>query len=323
MASTSSIRRRRLRTFASPDRNDGAAPPANKAGVGVPLTEQQTDNPALQKQLLDQQAKQFRRAVVVDGKDEEQELAIVLGFGSVSMMKNKLGDEYVEKSIRRLLERAEEMEREKNERNELFKNGKLYYERGACVDSIHPGTFSLPLSRSRAHRPHALVVLLVLCSPGMYRESTQALEQALVREGALSPLGGEIQMWLALGYNAVGNEAKCIEVYRFLEDNHPVPSIRKQAASLRYIMEAPKIALRPEEKVSIPVMEDVDRNLGRSGKDRPTRPRTQRQPRKKRELSLEEKFWDEYRPPNALQNKYVWAAAVAVALLGWWSLQHP
>ena len=152
MASTSSIRRRRLRTFASPDRNDGAAPPANKAGVGVPLTEQQTDNPALQKQLLDQQAKQFRRAVVVDGKDEEQELAIVLGFGSVSMMKNKLGDEYVEKSIRRLLERAEEMEREKNERNELFKNGKLYYERGACVDSIHPGTFSLPLSRSRAHR---------------------------------------------------------------------------------------------------------------------------------------------------------------------------
>ena len=157
----------------------------------------------------------------------------------------------------------------------------------------------------------------------MYRESTQALEQALVREGALSPLGGEIQMWLALGYNAVGNEAKCIEVYKFLEDSHPVPSIRKQAASLRYIMEAPKIALRPEEKVSIPVMEDVDRNLGRSGKDRPTRPRTQRQPRKKRELSLEEKFWDEYRPPNALQNKYVWAAAVAVGLLGWWSLQHP
>jgi len=31
-------------------------------------------------------------------------------------------------------------------------------------------------------------------------------------------------------------------------------------------MEAPKIALRPDEKVSIPVMEDVDRNLGRRGK---------------------------------------------------------
>jgi len=158
--STSSSIRRRLRAFASPDRNDGAAPPANKAGVGVPLTEQQTDNPALQKQLLDQQAKQFRRAVVVDGKDEEQELALVLGFGSVSMMKDKLGDEYVEKSIRRLLERAEEMEREKDARNELFKNGKLYYERGACVDSIHPASLclclsvsvSLSLSRSRAHR---------------------------------------------------------------------------------------------------------------------------------------------------------------------------
>lgn len=202
-------------------------------------------------------------------------------------MKSKLGEEYVSKSIARLLERAEEIEQEKDARNELFKNGKLYYERG------------------------------------MYRESTQALEQALVREGALSPLGGEIQMWLALGYAALGNEAKCIEIYKFLEDNHPAPAIRKQAASLRYIMEAPKISLRPEEKVSIPVMEDVDKNLGRSGKDRPTRPRTNRQPRKKRELSLEEQFWEEYRPPNALKNKYVWAAALAVTILGWWCLANP
>ena len=259
---------------------------SKKAGVGVPQTER-TDNPALQKQLLDQQAKQFRRAVVVDGKNEEQELALVLGFDSVSLMKSKLGEEYIEKSISRLLERAEEIEREKDARNELFKNGKVFYERG------------------------------------MYKESTQAFEEALVREGALSPLGGEIQMWLALGYSALGNEKKCIDVYRFLEDNHPVPSIRKQAASLRYIMEAPKIALRPEEKVSIPVMDDVDKNLGRSGKDRPMRPRTMRQPKRQREQSLEEKFWEDYRPPNALKNKYVWAAAVVVALLGWWSLEHP
>jgi len=70
-------------------------------------------------------------------------------------------------------------------------------------------------------------------------------------------------------------------------------------------------------------MDDIDKNLGRSGKDRPMRPRTNRQPRKKRELSLEEQFWDEYRPPNALKNKYVWAAAGAVVVLAWWSIQHP
>ncbi len=256
-----------------------------RAGVGVPDTT--TDNPALQKQLVDQRATQFRRSVLVEGKNEESELARILGYDSVSLMKSKLGDDIVQKSITRLIERAEEIEREKDARNELFKRGKYLYERG------------------------------------MYKESTQALEQALVCEGALSPLGGEIQMWLALGYAAVGNEAKCIEVYKYLENNHPAPATRKQAASLRYIMEAPKIALRPEEKVSIPVMDDVDKNLGRSGKDRPTRPRTNRQPRRKRELSLEEKFWEEYRPPNALKNKYVWAATGAVIVLAWWTLEHP
>lgn len=259
---------------------------SDRAGVGVPGTVR-TDNPALQKQLLDQRATQFRRSVLVEGKNEENELALILGYDSVSLMKTKLGAEMIDKSIKRLLEQAEEIEREKDARNELFKNGKLYYERG------------------------------------MYKEAVAALEQALVREGALSPLGGEIQMWLALGYSAVGNEAKCLEVYKYLENNHPVPAIRKQAASLRYIMEAPKIALRPEEKVSIPVMDDVDKNLGRSGKDRPTRPRTNRQPRKKRELTLEEQFWEEYRPPNALKNKYVWAATGAVIVLAWWSLENP
>ena len=258
-----------------------------RAGVGVPDTTTAADNPALQKQLLDQRATQFRRAVLVEGKNEENELARVLGYDSVSLMKKKLGDELVQKSITRLIERAEEIEAEKDARNELFVRGKYLYERGR------------------------------------YKESLQALEQALVREGALSPLGGEIQMWLALGYAAVGNEKKCIEVYKYLETNHPAPATRKQAASLRYIMEAPKIALRPEEKVSIPVMDDIDKNLGRSGKDRPMRPRTNRQPRKKRELSLEEQFWDEYRPPNALKNKYVWAAAGAVVVLAWWSIQHP
>ncbi len=244
----------------------------------------QTDNPVLQNQLLDQRAVQFRRSVVVGGKNEESELALLLGYDSVSFMKSKLGEKTVQKSITRLMERAEEIEREKDARNELFKAGKTYYERG------------------------------------MYKESTQALERALVREGALSALGGEIQMWLALGYAALGQDGKCIDVYKFLESAHPVPAIRKQAASLRYIMEAPKIPLRPEEKVSIPVMDDIDKNLGRSGKDRPMRPRTSRQPRKARELTLEEKFWEEYRPPNALENKYVWAAAVCVLLLSWWSV---
>ena len=49
----------------------------DQAGVGVPDTVQ-TENPALKKQLLDQQAKQFRQAVVLEGKDEEQQYVCVV-----------------------------------------------------------------------------------------------------------------------------------------------------------------------------------------------------------------------------------------------------
>ena len=42
-------------------------------------------------------------------------------------------------------------------------------------------------------------------------------------------LGGEIQLWQALAYQACGREEECLEVYRGLEKTHPVPSIRKQA----------------------------------------------------------------------------------------------
>jgi hypothetical protein len=49
-------------------------------------------------------------------------------------------------------------------------------------------------------------------------------------------------------------------VYRTLEKSHPVPAIRRQATGLRYIMEAPKLEISPEERVSIPIMTDLQAN---------------------------------------------------------------
>jgi tetratricopeptide (TPR) repeat protein len=231
---------------------------------------------------LDTRARSFAKGVKEMGIDPEVLLAKDLGFDSVEGMKRTLSDEYVSKSIEKLLSRADELEREKNERNSMFQAGKLYYERG------------------------------------MYKESVKALEQALVAEGALSPLGGDIQMWLALAYQAVGQEKKCIDTYKFLESNHPVPAVRKQAADLRYIMEAPKISLKPDEKVSIPVFDDLDRNVPKSKSNRPTRPRMQSQKKKKK--TWDEEFWDSYTPPGPLKNKYVWIASCIVGLgLAWYS----
>ena len=59
---------------------------------------------------------------------------------------------------------------------------------------------------------------------------------------------------------ACGKEEECLEVYRTLEKSHPVPAIRRQATGLRYIMEAPKLEISPEERVSIPLMTDLQAN---------------------------------------------------------------
>eukprot|EP00889_Picochlorum_renovo_P003089 jgi/Picre1/30119/NNA_005488.t1 len=92
--------------------------------------------------------------------------------------------------------------------------------------------------------------------------------------------------------------------------------MRKQAASLRYIMEAPKLELSPEEKVSIPVLDDIDRNQTKS--NRPIRPKIKKI--EKRKKTWDEEFWDSYSPPKYLRNRYVIAASIIVSIgLAWYS----
>ena len=58
---------------------------------------------------------------------------------------------------------------------------------------------------------------------------------------------------------ACGREQDCIQVYKTVEQTHPVNAIKKQAAELRFIMEAPKLQLRPEERISLPLLDNLDR----------------------------------------------------------------
>ena len=44
-----------------------------------------------------------------------------------------------------------------------------------------------------------------------------------------------------------------------LEDTHPVPRVRRQAANLRFIIEAPKMELGADERVQIPPLREVER----------------------------------------------------------------
>ncbi len=66
-------------------------------------------------------------------------------------------------------------------------------------------------------------------------------------------------MWMALAYQAAGDNDACIETYKFVEDNHPLLKVRNQAANLRFICQAPKLKRGPDEMVQIPVLKIEDR----------------------------------------------------------------
>lgn len=57
-----------------------------------------------------------------------------------------------------------------------------------------------------------------------------------------------------MAYEANNRHADCIALYQQLEKKHPSVSIRRQAADLRYILQAPKLKISQEEIVTIPLI---------------------------------------------------------------------
>lgn len=142
---------------------------------------------------------------------------------------------------------------------------------------------------------------------GRYAQSVTLFEEASEAEGRMSALGGDILMWLALAYQATGDDARCVATYQSVEDTHPLRKVRNQAANLRFICQAPKLKRGPDEKVAIPVLKIEDRKKQgqRSNYRRPVPAAAI----VKRELTLEERFWAEYQTPTWTRNRYVWWAA--------------
>lgn len=57
-----------------------------------------------------------------------------------------------------------------------------------------------------------------------------------------------------MAYEANNRHADCIALYKQMEKSHPIVNIRRQAANLRYILEAPKLKISQEEMVTIPLI---------------------------------------------------------------------
>jgi len=175
---------------------------------------------------LDKAARRFAAGVKAGLSPEEMTAMEVAGVQSFSELTGPQ-KEYATAVMKKLERRAEELAREERERRAReaanFELGKKLYERGE------------------------------------YRACVQALEQGVEDAcGKTTQLGGECAMWLALGYQALGREQDCLDLYRFLEQNHPNKKLRKQAADLRYILEAPKLELSPDERVTVPVISSDD-----------------------------------------------------------------
>ncbi|KAL5552816.1 hypothetical protein UlMin_040217 [Ulmus minor] len=89
---------------------------------------------------------------------------------------------------------------------------------------------------------------------GTYGRAIEFFEGALTIIPGQTIFGGEVQIWLAMAYEANNRHKDCIALYQQLEKRHPSVSIRRQAAELRYILQAPKLKISQEEMVTIPLI---------------------------------------------------------------------
>ena len=104
-------------------------------------------------------------------------------------------------------------------------------------------------------------------------------------------------------------------LYKQIETSHPSPRLRKQAGELRYILEAPRLALGADEKPTLPALEG-GRFVTKGDKERrrPALPPRSVAPRPARPRTLEERWAEEWKPPQLLPNRYVAVAVAAVAV---------
>jgi tetratricopeptide (TPR) repeat protein len=90
---------------------------------------------------------------------------------------------------------------------------------------------------------------------GQYREAIDYLQQALSLTSESSALGGTIQVWLVTAYEAAERREEALALCRQLR-THGHYETRQQAKQLLYILEAPKLPLKPEWLTQIPELNE-------------------------------------------------------------------
>ncbi|XP_011013103.1 PREDICTED: uncharacterized protein LOC105117873 isoform X3 [Populus euphratica] len=156
---------------------------------------------------------------------------------------------------------------------------------------------------------------------GMYGRAIEFLEASLTIIPRSTLFGGEIQIWLAMAYEANNRHADCIALYKQLEMKHPSISIRRQAANLRYILQAPKLKISQEEMVTIPLIGSTYDSYAASWSDKYKDKDQERSWTTSNQLPSSRDFMGDFlvwRPPTGLEkNRAFWfALALWMGLVG-------
>jgi len=94
---------------------------------------------------------------------------------------------------------------------------------------------------------------------GRYRQSVEHLEKARDLVEKNTRLGGEVQIWLATAYQAMGQHQNAIALCRKLI-RHPSLETSKQSRRLLEILEAPELNSNLEGLINIPDMSGIEDN---------------------------------------------------------------
>ncbi|EGJ34250.1 MULTISPECIES: hypothetical protein [Moorena] len=86
---------------------------------------------------------------------------------------------------------------------------------------------------------------------GEYRASIEHLTTARNLVNLSSGLGGEVQMWLVMAYEAAGQKAEAIALCQQLT-SHPDLETSKEGKNLLYILQAPQLTRPAEWMTNIP-----------------------------------------------------------------------
>ena len=140
---------------------------------------------------------------------------------------------------------------------------------------------------------------------GNYQQSIALLERARALAVVETTLGGEILIWLANAYDAVGKTEEAIAICRGLK-KHPVNSVRKSARYMLGILTAPQLSKLEGVVSEVPILQSPDTYQSKPVARSKSSGDTERKPF--REVSLE-------KPNTNSSNNFLWVAISSSLLL--------